>query len=146
MFLVCTNTSFQPPSELLTELESSSPTLSFQGRSSPVPVKTVVEEEYNEEEDGDDGNDGDDADDAGDADKADDADDGGFGDDFDDFEEGEDDAEFGDFDDGFQEPETTLPSQPIPVIPSFVSSLSLSVYNNISFNPNMSSLFSPFST
>ncbi|KAB8302514.1 hypothetical protein EYC80_005906 [Monilinia laxa] len=100
-------------------LESSSPTLSFQGRSSPAPAKTVVEEEYNEEEDGDDGNDGDDADDADDADKADDADGGGFGDDFDDFEEGEEDAEFGDFDDGFQEPETALPPQPISVTPSF---------------------------
>ncbi|RAL63212.1 hypothetical protein DID88_004290 [Monilinia fructigena] len=70
--------------------ESSSPTLSLQGRSSPVPAKTVVEDEYNEEEDGDDRNNGDDADDA---DKADDADSG--------------------------EPETTLPSQPISVTPSF---------------------------
>ncbi|EMR81611.1 hypothetical protein ACHAPC_004966 [Botrytis cinerea] len=93
--------------------ESSSRSLSPRRQSSSAATNKAVEEEYNEEEDGDDGQGGDDGD------GADDADDGGFGDDFDDFEEGEEDAEFGDFDDGFQEPEVTQSSLPIPVVPSF---------------------------
>lgn len=118
----------------MTELESSSPSLSLRRQSSSAAENKAVEEEYNEEEDGDDGHGGD---------GGDDADDGGFGDDFDDFEEGEEDAEFGDFDDGFQEPEVTQSSLPIPVVPSFVSSRLLSVCNNSTLSPNTSILFSP---
>lgn len=137
MYLVCITNGFQTHSELLTELESSSRSLSTRRQSSSAATNKAVEEEYNEEEDGDDGQGGDDGD------GADDADDGGFGDDFDDFEEGEEDAEFGDFDDGFQEPEVTQSSLPIPVVPSFVSSRILSACNNITLSPNISIWFSP---
>lgn len=82
MYLVCITNGFQTHSELLTELESSSRSLSPRRQSSSAATNKAVEEEYNEEEDGDDGQGGDDGD------GADDADDGGFGDDFDDFEIG----------------------------------------------------------